>query len=462
LTHDRIGIRPGLHRTGLTGVLLAATTGLATLGGAGCDQGVAAAYSARNQLESAADKIAQAQRGFATPEGADPAAHRAEKLAEARTLLQPLSTSDDPATRAGALRLLAGVQTSTAREQTRAADLAYAGISAAGANLSHQLAAIDSINQVILAHTGDGSSIDQALREGAATVAKSRGAVTQRVAELAARREAQNEAARDAHERAAAALDQARQADEIGFATEDITQKEKALRAAYAARIAGEAARLEANTAEIAAERIASEQTPLESEAELWGRMAERLATLQQQHTQESALRRDTRSTGEQNRTMELGGLGETWASLRQQYSASVAGPLDAAVAAAEEAVRQYGQAGGLIQDRSGKRSVAFSRFAAEMELINALTQRAGTSGAFAALGQAIAASPALAGGDAAVYTADQDALAAQAADAATRARELIASGREYAGELAADPQLGAASAAFVRALDNYAARLPG
>ena len=443
-------------------MLLAGATGLASLGGTGCDQGVAAAYSARNELESAADKIAQAQRGFGAPEGADPAAYRDQQLAEARSLLQPLSTSDDPATKAGALRLLAGVQASTAREKSRAADVAYAGISAAGANLSNQLAAIDSINQVILAHTGDGSSIEQALREGAATIEESRSAVSLRVKELSAQREAQLEAARAAHERSAAALDQARQADEIGFATEDIDQKEKALRAAYAAQIAGEAARLEAQTAQIAAERIASEQAPLESESQLWGRMAERIATLQQQHTQETASRRSTRSAGEQKRTMELGGLGESWASLREKYNTTVVAPLDEAVAAAEEAVAKYGQAGGLIKEASGKRSVGFSRFAAEMELINALTQRVGVAEAFSELGDSIATSPALTGGDAAAYTADKAALATQAADAATKARELITAGKAYVGELAGDPQLGAASATFAQALDSYAARLPG
>ena len=439
--------------------MLGAAASLACFAGVGCDQDVAAAYADRSQLESAAELIASAQRGLVA-EGADADAMRAEKLAEARAQLQPLSSSNDPATKAGALRLLAGVQTATAREQTRAADLAYAGISAAGANLSHQLAAIDAINEVILAHTGDGQSIEQALREGAATIDQSRSAVTQRIAELGAQREAQLEAARAAHERSKAALEKARQADEAGFATDDIERKEKALRAAYAAQIAGEAARLEAQTAEIAAERLASEQAPLQSESQLWDRMAERLAGLQQQHTTETSARRETRSTNEQSRTVELGGLAESWAALRSDYSGSVAGPLDAAVAAAQEAVNQYDQAGSLTKERSGKQSVAFSRFAAEMELINALTQQAGTAQAFAAMGQSIAASPALVGGDPAGFTADQDALTTQATEAAAKARELIASSKAFAGELASDPQLGAVSATFVRALDGYEARL--
>ena len=186
--------------------MLGAAASLACFAGVGCDQDVAAAYADRSQLESAAELIASAQRGLVA-EGVDADAMRAEKLAEARAQLQPLSSSNDPATKAGALRLLAGVQTATAREQTRAADLAYAGISAAGANLSHQLAAIDAINEVILAHTGDGQSIEQALREGAATIDQSRSAVTQRIAELGAQREAQLEAARAAHERSKAALE---------------------------------------------------------------------------------------------------------------------------------------------------------------------------------------------------------------------------------------------------------------
>ncbi len=458
LTTDRIGTRS----FGLTGLLLAAVTGLAGLGTVGCDQGVAAAYADRNQLESAADLVMQAQRGFGEHEGADAESYRGGKLAEAQTLLEGLSNSADSAARSGALRLLADLQVSKARSQTRAADIAYADISAAGANLSHQLAAIDSINQVILGHAGDGSSIEQALTEGAATIEQSRNAVTQRLAELGARREAQIEAASAAHERSAAALDQARQADEAGFAAEDIDTKEKALRAAYAAQIAGEAARLEAQTAEIAAERIAAEQAPLRSEGELWGRMAERLAALQQEHTQETTARRETHNSGEKNRTIELGGLGETWGALREQYHTSVVGPLDAAVAGAQEALKQYDQARGLIDGRSGKRSVAFSRFTAELELVNALTQRAGTAAGFVALGETIAASPALSGADAAAYTADKDTLAAQAAEAATQARALIAQGKEYAGELANDPQLGAASASLVQALDSYAARLPG
>lgn len=458
LTTDRIGTRS----FGLTGVLLAAVTGLASLGTVGCDQGVASAYADRNQLESAADLVMHAQRGFGEHEGADPAAYRAGKLAEAETLLQALSNSDDSAARAGALRLLADLQVSKARAQTRAADLAFADISAAGANLSHQLAAIDSINQVIVAHAGDGSSVEQALREGAVTIQQSRDAVAQRLAELGARREAQIEAARAAHERSAAFLDLARQADEAGFASQDIDVKEKSLRAAYAAQIDGEGARLEAQTAEIAAQRIASEQGPLVSEGELWERMAQRIATLQQEHTQETTTRRETHSAGEKNRTIELGGLGEAWGDLREQYLASVVAPLDAAVADAQHAVEQYGQAQGLITESNGKRSVAFSRFAAEIELVNALTQRAGTASGFVALGETIAASPALSGADAVAYTAHKDALATQAAEAATQARELIAQGKAYAGELASDPQLGAASASLVQALDSYAARLPG
>ena len=94
------------------------------------------------------------------------------------------------------------------------------------------------------------------------------------------------------------------------------------------------------------------------------------------------------------------------------------------------------------------------------MELINALTQQAGTAQAFAAMGQSIAASPALVGGDPAGFTADQDALTTQATEAAAKARELIASSKAFAGELASDPQLGAVSATFVRALDGYEARL--
>ncbi len=453
----------GTRSSGLTGALLTVVTGLAGLGGVGCDQDVAATYAARTKLAQAADLVAEAQESFSGGEGVDPDAQRTAKLTEARTRLTDLVGGvEDPITRAGALRLLADVRIAGAREQIRAANAAFAKLSVSGANLSHQLATIDSINHVILAHTGDGRSVAQALEQGAATIATSRKAVMQRLAELGARREAQIEAARAAHERSAAALEQARQADEIGFATDNVAEKEKALRAAYAAQIRGEADRLEAQVAQVAAERIASEQTPLQSELGLWDRMAERLAALQEEHREEASARRDAHSAGEQNRTVELGGLEQAWAELSAQYDTTVLAQLEVAVNETQQALEEYRQAGDLTPANGGRKSVRFGRFTAEIELINALTQRITTTAAFLAQGEGIAASPALNGADAAAYNSGHEALKIEAAEATEWVTKLIAEGREYAGELVSDPQLGAASVTFLQALDGYAARLPG
>ncbi|MEE9405638.1 MAG: hypothetical protein V3V20_12160, partial [Algisphaera sp.] len=404
-----------------TALLLTASLGLAN---AGCDQGAAATYVSRTQLEDAVQLVNDAERGFAG-DTEDYAAFRTAKLTEAQGKLESLVTSDDPATQAGALRLLASVQTSAARRQSREAGAAFAQMSAASANLSHQLAAIDVINQVILSHRDDGSTIVEALREGASKIETSQNAITQRVAELKSKRESHVEAAQVAHDRAAALFDDARKADEAGFATQDIDRKQKALRAAYTAQMGGEAARLEALTAEIAAERLASEVAALETEADLWSTMSQQVADLQTQQTSEGTTARELFGEGEKARVLGLEGLATTYDQLVNRFNAEVSAPLDAAVAAADDAVAKYGKAAGLIKEQNGRKTAEFGRFTAQMELINALTHRAAFAFAFATLGESIAASPAVGDSSADTYTTGQEALSSQASAAAERARTL-------------------------------------
>ena len=372
-------------------------------------------------------------------------------------------SSDDPATRAGALRLLAGVQATTARRQSRAAGEAFAQISADGANLSHRMAAIDSINEIIGAHSDDGSSIVEALRDGAATIQTSQAALTARIAEMRTQREAYVEAANVAHDRAAGLFDQARQADEAGFAATAIDAKQSALQSAYAAQIGGEAARLEAQTAEIAAENLAGEIAPLEAEAALWSTMATRVADLQQQQTAESDADRTTLSASEKARVLGVQELVSAYEEQARRFRSDVVGPAGCRGDVRRRSRKKVRRGRGIDQrpQRPTYRGVR------QVLRPDGIDQRADPPGdlcdRFCRAGSDPGQQPGRWTRDAAAaFSAEQESLKTEAAAAAERARALIEEGTAYTVTLAEDPELGAAAASLGAALQGYSARLPG
>ena len=431
-------------RSATRGLLLAAAVLSA---GAGCDQNAAATYESHARLDRAADLIATANRGYADAPDVDPEAFRAERMAEARQELDALAGTDDPTVRAGAGRLLGLLRAADARTQVHTAKLALGGLLAESANLTHRRAALGSVRQMLEAHADVGDDVGTALNEAGDESAAAAAALTTRLEELNARREARLAEAAAAEARAAEAFAEAAEADAAGFGLTDPQAKQDRLQEAYAARRRGEAARLDAARATIAAERFAAEAVPLEAERTLWTRMSERVAELGTRETTDRDASRGVRDEAERIRDRVAASLDEAWAGLRQRFAEEVDAPLNAAVTAAREAAGHYETAAGAVAG-PGRSGVGFSRFAAELELINALTLRAEAHRDLARLAETLGAP-------------EQAATLRETADAAAaQANERIAAGTEYAGGLADDPALGASAAGLSEALRGYRTRL--
>lgn len=428
----------------------------------GCDDQVAATAKSHAALQDAVRLLDEAEQGYVGAEGnLDYPAFRMAKLEEARGKLETLvSQANNPTTKAGAHRLLAGVKLSQARASMQQAIDGFEQLTGRSTGVFHHLAAAQRINALIVARGGDGGAVLNALEEGETLISDSKADVNSSLSELTTLREAATLKAEQLHAEASTHFTRAQEFEEQSRVAPNDQVKREVFTKAYSAQLDGQASQRLAQEKQIEADQLAKQIEALRSQLELWDKMNVQVTTLKQRVQQEGDEAARDVSTAGSRKDLALTTISGEVQALTGLFNEQVDAPLNAAAGEAEAAVAELEKAIGLA-DASERGVLQFEQAAARVELAHVLSRHAGFTADFGQMLNAIAENPAVAGTPAASEYADRpSALADRAAELTDRARAVIEAGLAQTESMAGDNAMGQASQSLAQALRTYGEQL--
>ncbi|MEM7624643.1 MAG: hypothetical protein AAF333_03330 [Planctomycetota bacterium] len=409
---------------------------------AGCDDSAAQAAKSRASLGEALATLEEANRGYVSGDSdQDYSAFRRDKLAQAEGQLETLTQAPDPVTATEARLRLAGVYTTQAYDEVKQAAAAFAGVGQRSRSLFDQLATIQRINTLIVARTGDGGAVLNALGEGDALIRQSKAGVTANLSEIAGQREGAILDAEKHNNAAAGHFTRATEFEKQAFVAATDAEKQEAYTNAYQAQLAGQAAQKQAQDAQILAGRLAQQAAALENEVKLWDKMAQQVGDLTERVRREGDSAARDVSTASSNKGLAIATMKEQHDAITAAYDQGVKARLDTAVDLAKRAIDSL-EGVRSAADRSQREKVAFELLSARVTLTQALTRQARYTKDYAGIVRSIAENPAVAGTAAASAAQSQAVtLGNEAQEATERAQAAIDAGLQQIeeGQLAGD-----------------------
>ena len=436
---------------------LAVSVGLSV----GCDDSAATAAQSRASLNEVIGALNTAEQGY-TPGGVDQEylEFRREKRQEVAGQLDAIVKSADPVAATEARVLLASVKVSQARDGVQQADAAFARVGKSSRALFDQLAAIERINSLIVARSGDAASVLNDLGQGDALIRENKDRAVAELSEVASQRESAILDAEKHNNAAAGHFTQATEFEKQAFVASSDTAKQDAYTNAYRSRLAGQAAQKQAQEAQILADSFGHEAETLKNEIALWDRMAQQVDGLADRvRTDGDAAARDV-STASSSKGVAVATMKEQYDVIAGAYKNDVNGQLKAASGLAQEALGLINEAVASA-DRDQRNALAFDRLEAQVALTQALTRQSRHARDFAGVCRSLAQNPAVSGtAIAQVAAEDATKFSDTSQEVAELAQKSINAGLEQSQQLAGDSASGSAAAALAQALQTYGMQL--
>ncbi|MEM1107180.1 MAG: hypothetical protein AAGH99_00640 [Planctomycetota bacterium] len=439
-------------------------TGAICLGGAltGCDDQLAETAKARAALDEAIALFEEAEQGYVTGEAAGGYdGFRVSKLAEAEAKLQTVADrSNDPLAKAGAIRLIAGVKASRARDTAEQAAAAFAEINRQSTGLFNQLAAAQHINALIVARTGDGGAIVKALEEGLTLIRESKAGVNSAIAEISVQRESATLSAEQFNTQAASHLTRAQEFEEQARVAPNGEVEQQIITQGYTAQLDAQSAQRAAREQEIEAQLAGDRIDSLKAEIEIWDKMAQQLTELKQRVEADGAdAARDVNAAGSE-RGLALTDLEQQIDSFASRFESDVNAPLAAAAQEVAESIEQLGRANGLA-GRDERQAVSFEQVSTKVEYAALLSRHAGFARDFAHLLGTILQNPVVAESVSADLIQDEQLRFADQADKLKQqAQIVITDGLAQAEPMIGPNETGQAAQSLAQALRSYGDQL--
>jgi hypothetical protein len=361
----------------------------------GCDQQATQQAQARAEMENAIALVEEAERGFA-PQGFEgtTAEFRKTKFNEAVEQLQAIADQGGD-TGASAMRLIANIKLSESRVLATEAARHYANVRGRTTSLDKRASAVGEVNQLILVRDDDPTESLNNIDQAQSLVSKTLAEFSAKTEELTAKRSRAQRRAEDAAGQAEQAFAQASEIEQDAAESGDAEQQRTLIRQAYEKQREGEAARHQAQLAEIEAKNYSAEIEPLETESNLYQQMAQQLDELRDriQSSSQSAERAvsEARSMKQNN----IGVVVQQFETVSDLYYNEVNQRISAAVELAEDAVAMLSKAEGAATGNL-KQAINFELTTARIELAQLNATQARYANGFGKLADSLAGNPAL------------------------------------------------------------------
>lgn len=430
---------------------------------AGCDDSAAKAANARASLGEATAVYEQAVQGY-VPTGVeqDYSIFKREKLAEAAGQLETLTAASDSVSATEALILLSGVKTAQARDEVQQAAVAFAGVGQRSQGLFDQLAEVERITALIVARTGDGGSVLNALGVGAAEISQDKNDVTQTLSGIAGRREGATLDAEKFNNAAAGHFTRATEFEKQAFVAATDAAKQEAYTSAYQAELAGQAALKQAQDAQILADSLTEQTSALQNEIALLDKMAQQVGDLTRRVREEGDSAARDVSTASSDKSLAVTTMKGEFDKVKEAYNQGVEARLKRSVELSKQALDHI-EAATASSARDQRASLGFDRLEAQVTLTQALTRQSRYASDFSSILRSIADNPAVSGTSAA-QAAQKAAVesADKAKSFAEQAKGVIDNGLQQVEDeqLAGDSASGKAAATLAQALRAYGSQL--
>ena len=424
----------------------------------GCDGPSTQSARSRASLNQAIEILTQANAGYST-EGGDQGYwdYRLKKLDEAEAKLQEVISQGDAFSKSEAQKLMAGLELARAQEACDAAEREFIHLSSLGVELFNYLQAVERIQSLITARSGDSQAVVSALAEGDKMVGEKKAAVTAQISELSAQRESATIEAEKRNAEAAELFGKSQQLDQQAFVAESDEHRQAAVREIYRSEIQGQAALRKAREAQIEADHLGNQIAALQTEASLWDQMGQEIGQLQTQVRENGEAAAQDVSKAGSDKDLGLATVRQKLEAMNNVFKEQVQSPLDRAAGLAQSAHDRFGQA----SDRAARQAAQFDQLTAQTELAQILSLHANFAHDYAILVKAVASNPSLEGTSMSQSLQSlSSGLTEQSQAKSEQARGVINDGQTLAESLAGDSPLGNASTALAESLQAYGQRL--